>query len=432
MKTLRLATVFVLASMLVSLANVQPILAGECFSDPVIEHDWTGTVTTGAYVRDVACMEGSVIVTSLTVGSIISVTGETDGWWRVDLGDGSEGWVGDWLLSVTETPVTSTTPTTDSSTPIVSLSATAAAAIRERVTGYILLQVEDHGEAWYVDPLTGNRFYMQDGPTAYEMMRTFGLGMTEADFVELAAGDDALIDRLRGQIVLRVQAHGEAYYIHPDGTVYYLADGPAAYALMREHSLGITNLDLTAITAAELELVPYGSEPTVLGANAEVVTLSAFQAGVLPGEFSIDTLNQAWLELANTERAERGVAAITLDQNLIDTTATWAAYMGSSGNFTHNRPYGESLLAWTEGFGLNTSDFGENLSILYSGDSAVELEGTLLESLALFMAQESYNGMHYQNVVDPSWNSTAVGFYFKPIDGDTYQVYLVFHFADIE
>lgn len=118
----------------------------------------------------------------------------------------------------------------------------------DRLIGRILLQVEDHGEAWYLDPTSKNRYYMKDGSTAYEMLRAFGLGITNADLDKLKNGDTNLINRLKGRIVLQVEAHGEAYYINPDdGMVIYMKDGAEAYRLMRYHSLGIKNIDLTRI-----------------------------------------------------------------------------------------------------------------------------------------------------------------------------------------
>jgi Trypsin-like peptidase domain len=115
----------------------------------------------------------------------------------------------------------------------------------DRLVGRILLQVEDHGEAWYIDPTTKKRFYMKDGPTAYEMLRAFGLGIINTDLEKLKNGDKALLARLRGRIVLQVQEHGEAYYINPaDDMVIYMKDGAEAYRLMRFYSLGITNNDL--------------------------------------------------------------------------------------------------------------------------------------------------------------------------------------------
>jgi len=124
----------------------------------------------------------------------------------------------------------------------------AAIALRARVQGRILLQTEKNGEAWYVNPTNGLRYYMKDGPTAYSMMRKFGLGISNADLIRLQAGDKGLINRLRGRILLQVENHGEAYYVHPeDGVARYMANGEAAYSLMRSYSLGITDADLVAI-----------------------------------------------------------------------------------------------------------------------------------------------------------------------------------------
>ncbi|MFA5130389.1 MAG: hypothetical protein WC477_05790 [Patescibacteria group bacterium] len=121
-------------------------------------------------------------------------------------------------------------------------------ALIKRLTGSILLQVESRGEAWYLDPVTSKRFYMKDGAIAYEMMRSFGLGVSEADYERVNAGNTTLLNRLRGKIILRPQAHGEAYYIHPkDLAVYYLQNGDEAYRIMRLYSLGITNVDLEKI-----------------------------------------------------------------------------------------------------------------------------------------------------------------------------------------
>ncbi|MFZ2682309.1 MAG: SH3 domain-containing protein [Patescibacteria group bacterium] len=425
MKFSKLCSVILGVALLSATLGVRPAMAGDCFSDPVLDHTWTGVVISGAFVRDVACMEGSLVMTTLSAGTKLAVTGETDGWWRVRLSNGTEGWVGAQLLAVTEALYTESA----SQTP---LSSSAAAGIRARTRGYILLQTEAHGEAWYVDPLTGQRFYMKDGPTAYEMMRTFGLGMTEADYAILAASDGELRRRLRGRIVLRVEEYGEAYYIHPNGTVYYLADGPAAYAVMRLHSLGITDLDLTAITEAELTLRPYGDDGIgeVLGETDEVrvIELSEYQAGALPGGFDIVELNSLWLDMLNTERTGRGLAPLDTVQGLVDTSANWSAYLGTRQTLTHTRPYGENLLAWAKG-SYDTYDFGENLSMVYADTEASEMQRMLAESFAMFMSEESYNGMHFQNVVDARWDVTAVGVYFNPVANGTRKAYLTFHFA---
>ncbi|MBP9869433.1 trypsin-like peptidase domain-containing protein [Patescibacteria group bacterium] len=133
------------------------------------------------------------------------------------------------------------------------------AALIGRLGGRILLQVEDHGEAWYIDPITKHRFYMKDGPTAYEMMRSFGLGISNVDLEKIKNGDKVLIAKLKGRIVLQVEAHGEAYYIHPvTGVAHYLKNGEEAYKVMRLQSLGITNTDLKKIPIRPF--IPLGFE----------------------------------------------------------------------------------------------------------------------------------------------------------------------------
>lgn len=60
--------------------------------------------------------------------------------------------------------------------------------------------------------------------------------------------DVALINRLRGRLLLQTEGRGEVWYLNPlDGKRYYLRDGDAAYALMRSVGLGITNARLASV-----------------------------------------------------------------------------------------------------------------------------------------------------------------------------------------
>lgn len=54
-------------------------------------------------------------------------------------------------------------------------------ALVKRLSGRLLLQVEAHGECWYVNPTDGLRYYLKDGAAAFELMRNFGLGIKDAD-----------------------------------------------------------------------------------------------------------------------------------------------------------------------------------------------------------------------------------------------------------
>jgi len=183
--------------------------------------------------------------------------------------------------------------------------------LTKRLAGQILLQVEDHGEAWYVDSVSQQRYYLADGASAYEALRKFGLGITNADLAKIPVGieerfedvdtdedgladrleeglgtdvnktdtdgdgvsdyeevinqatnplgtgkiyyNTSLINRLSGRILLQVESRGEAWYVNPtDGRRYYMKDGDAAYQIMRFLSLGITNENIRKIDIGEL------------------------------------------------------------------------------------------------------------------------------------------------------------------------------------
>ena len=135
------------------------------------------------------------------------------------------------------------------------------AAVSPTLKGKIFLQVEHLGEAWYVHPETGQRYYLKDGPAAFELMRKKSLGISNSDLAKIPKqpgqkSDSKLVSRLSGYILLQVENHGEAWYLNPaDGLRYYLKDGPAAFELMRNHSVGITNDSLRQIPINDEQLV---------------------------------------------------------------------------------------------------------------------------------------------------------------------------------
>jgi hypothetical protein len=237
----------------------------DCYVDPVHEYSGSGTISSAVFMRDNACVQGTNILATLSAGASVKVVGFTDGWYRVEA-NGGRGWVGQQFVSTSAAETGKVWSSYDAyaaelpsikpgaATPSPSVSGTDPALVG-RLKGYILLQTQSHGESWYLNPTDGARYYMKDGNTAYQMMRSFGLGLTESDYSKLAAGDWNIKNRLRGRIVLRVQAHGEAYYIHPkDLSVHYLSDGPAAYSVMRYYSLGITDADLARIAIKEIPI----------------------------------------------------------------------------------------------------------------------------------------------------------------------------------
>lgn len=123
--------------------------------------------------------------------------------------------------------------------------------LANRLKGKILLQVESHGEAYYIHHKDGKRYYMANGNEAYRIMRYLGVGITNAN-LDKVKNDKIFAKKHSGKIFLQVEAHGEAYYIDFDGNAHYLKDGNAAYGIMRDLGLGITNSDLNKISEESL------------------------------------------------------------------------------------------------------------------------------------------------------------------------------------
>ncbi|MDP3899799.1 MAG: hypothetical protein Q8Q23_01830 [bacterium] len=160
-------------------------------------------------------------------------------------------------INETETPTTAE-PNTELADKIAAfiteekdLTTTIDTALAARLIGRILLQVQNHGEAWYVNPKDQKKYYLANGSEAYRVMRFLSVGITNTDLNKIM-NDKTFAKKHSGKIFLQVEARGEAYYIDVDGTAHYLKDGAAAYTIMRNLSLGITNMDVRKIGVGEI------------------------------------------------------------------------------------------------------------------------------------------------------------------------------------
>ena len=182
-----------------------------------------------------------------------------------------------------------------------------AASLAENLSGKILLQVEDNGEAWYIYPKELKRYYLGRPADAFEIMRTLGVGISNenlgkitvaesnfngddtdgdglSDVIESAFGSNpndpdsdndgyndkeevlagfdptiykgpkvtssSFANQHLGTIFLQVEKNGEAWYVNPgDAKRYFLGRPADAFNIMRSLGLGISNDNLNKITA---------------------------------------------------------------------------------------------------------------------------------------------------------------------------------------
>jgi len=135
---------------------------------------------------------------------------------------------------------------------VIPTSITRAATAPVNLNGRILIQVESHGEAWYVNPKDGLRYYLPNGDEAFKVMKTLGVGMSNYD-IERMKTNASFRKMFIGKILLQVESHGEAYYISFDNRYNYLKDGASALVVMKKLGLGITNKNLEMINTADME-----------------------------------------------------------------------------------------------------------------------------------------------------------------------------------
>ena len=120
------------------------------------------------------------------------------------------------------------------------------ASLASDQAGMILLQVEENGEAWYVYPNDLERYYLGRPTDAFNIMRILGLGVAHPELEQYLIS--TFPSRLSGMIMLDVEQNGEAYYVYPkDLQGYYLGRPADAFRVMRELGLGISNLNLVQI-----------------------------------------------------------------------------------------------------------------------------------------------------------------------------------------
>ena len=124
--------------------------------------------------------------------------------------------------------------------------------LSKRMSGNILLQVEKNGEGWYVFPDNQKKYYLGRPADAFSIMRNLGLGIKNSELNNYL--NTKFPSRLSGKIMLDVEQNGEAYYVNPNDLKGYYLNRPAdAFNVMRNLGLGITNDDIRKIDVGEVE-----------------------------------------------------------------------------------------------------------------------------------------------------------------------------------
>ncbi len=138
-----------------------------------------------------------------------------------------------------------------------------ADSLPNRIGGRILLQVEESGEAWYINPNDNRRYFLGRPQNAFDIMTHLGIGISNYDLNKIPKGtldknqkntyNYGFAQKHLGKIFLQVEKKGEAWYVNPDdGKRYFLSRPCDAFNIMRELGLGATNETINRIPIGHL------------------------------------------------------------------------------------------------------------------------------------------------------------------------------------
>ena len=109
------------------------------------------------------------------------------------------------------------------------------------------------------------RYFLGEPLDALTIMQQLGLGITNKDFDSF---NGTAPIRLSGRILLKVEDLGKAYYINPvDLKMHYLGTSSQALKLMQSLGLGVTNSDLAQMSIpqkANVSITSSGFSPATL------------------------------------------------------------------------------------------------------------------------------------------------------------------------
>ena len=128
--------------------------------------------------------------------------------------------------------------------------------LSKRLTGKLLLQVEQGGAIWYVDTKEFKR-YSITWANALPLFRKLSLGITDADLAKIpitgsnSTGSTSMRNRLKGKLLLQVEQGGAIWYVDQDGYRHSVT-WDNLMDLFRKLALGITNADLNKVEVGSL------------------------------------------------------------------------------------------------------------------------------------------------------------------------------------
>lgn len=463
--------IIIIFALFISISVVQ---AEDCMHDPVYDRDWNGVVTTGMRIRDIPCMESSVVLTTVPVGTVVKVIAETDGYYQVRLSDGTEGWSGQWLLEQTSQPFYSNEP----QEPLFDVEGhDYETAVKYLGDNEI---IEGYSDGSYKPDNTVNRAEftkiivgakLGSNPTSYasncfpdvpssEWYASYVCYAKQAgiiggypdgtfkpgDTINLAEAAKILVNTLEVDIPEIESDLWYRQYIEAMQNSSYI---PQSFSALDQNVTRGEMAEMTWRIMEEEKGQPFTQFNIIEEANEEEEEVSSNESEYttcadsnLPSSIDMDAVRDAWLAWYNGSRSASGLHSYTYNGYLDYSAAVWSEYSNNVGVMSHTRPgqtdyYDYSIItSWFGDLGLT---FANHSGVTYSenigyatyrcsdSDCTQEMIDAIEPIYDAYMAEKgtSYTG-HYDSVMNGYFNEIGLGL---SIDSADETVYLTVHYA---
>ena len=91
---------------------------------------------------------------------------------------------------------------------------------------------------------------------AFAIIKKLGIGISNANLAKIPRngtndkGEQVMMNRLKGKILIQTQSKGEAWYVHPvTGKRYSLGKPTDAFAMIKRLGIGISNANLNKVSS---------------------------------------------------------------------------------------------------------------------------------------------------------------------------------------
>jgi len=138
--------------------------------------------------------------------------------------------------------------------------------------------VESHGEAWYVYPIDGLRYYLGRPDDAFSIMRQLGLGITNKDLATISSGSSTTPPPSTNEVKISMTGGDTVYFSDPKFTrPEFCVKNNRAYLALR-HSLSSTGKAQTEIALKIFDVNSDGSWNDITKNSFGSITETSFDA----------------------------------------------------------------------------------------------------------------------------------------------------------